>query len=100
MRFPTEGSMRRCALIGATLALLICSLAYAQEKAPAAARPSAQEKTSAPEKPPAQEKVIIPASAERHLREAVAFEKDGNVENAIAEYKTAIKEYPDYAAAH
>ena len=98
--------------MGVVFALLICSLADAQEKAappakvPVQQQTPAQEKAAAPgnppaqEKPPAPEKVIIPAGAERHFHEAVAFEKDGDVENAIAEYKTAIKEYSDYAAAH
>jgi len=43
---------------------------------------------------------IIPAAAERHFREAVLFERDGNPENAIEEYKAAIKEFPDYFEAH
>ena len=34
------------------------------------------------------------------LSRSVVFEKDGDAENAITEYKTAIKEYPDYTAAH
>ncbi len=43
---------------------------------------------------------IIPAGAERHFHTAIQFERDGNTENAIEEYKAAIKEYPDYFEAH
>jgi len=43
---------------------------------------------------------IIPAGAERHFHEAVLFERDGNAESAIEEYKAAIQEYPDYFEAH
>ena len=42
----------------------------------------------------------IPADAERHFRRGYCFEHDGNTENAIVEYKEAIKEYPDYFEAH
>src|ERR1039458_995084 len=46
------------------------------------------------------EKVIIPVAAERHFRQGVQNERDGDIEAAIDEYKDAIKEFPDYASAH
>ena len=95
MRFFTPGSMWRRALIGAAVALLGCSIAYPQEKPVPPEKQPAPAQPPAPEKPLAQEKAIVPASAERHFHQGVAFEKDGNAENAIDEYKTAIKEYPD-----
>src|SRR5262249_35226059 len=49
--------------------------------------------------PSAQEKVI-PAAAERHFHEGVQFKRDGDTENAIQQFKDAIKEYPDYFEAH
>jgi tetratricopeptide (TPR) repeat protein len=49
---------------------------------------------------PQSETQTIPAAAERHFRQGVQFERDGNIENAIEEYKAAIKEYPNYFKAH
>src|ERR1017187_5704867 len=98
MQPSTEGSILRRSLIAAAVALLSCSFAYPQQKAaepdktPAPEKTSAPDKPPAPEKPPTQAKAMIPAGAERHFHAAVAFEKDGDVEAAIDEYKTAIKE--------
>src|ERR1700742_573497 len=47
-----------------------------------------------------QSETIIPAAAERHFHQGVLFERDGNIENAVEEYKAAIKAYPDYFKAH
>jgi tetratricopeptide (TPR) repeat protein len=55
---------------------------------------------SPPQIPSAKQEHVIPASAERHFHEAVRFERDGNAANAIEEYKAAIRDYPDYYAAH
>jgi len=42
----------------------------------------------------------IPVDAEHHFHQGIAFEREGNAENAIAEYQAAIKTYPDYFEAH
>lgn len=63
--------------------------------------PSSSQPATAPAPPSGQKQTkVIPAAAERHFHEAVVFEHDGNSENAIEEYKAAIKEYPDYFDAH
>lgn len=63
---------------------------------PPIAQPQAGNQPSSPAKSTG----IIPASAERHFREAAANERDGDPEGAISEYRSAIKDYPDYADAH
>ncbi len=69
-----------------------------QQAAPAGPEQTRDTTPSSTDKP-AQTK-LIPAAAERHFHEAIVFERDGNAENAIEEYKAAIKEYPDYFDAH
>src|SRR5271165_2018921 len=73
------------------------------------AQPAAQvaPQNSAGQSQPPKEKVVIPASAERHYHQAVQYERAGNVGNAMAEYKDAIKEFkeavrvnPNDAGAH
>jgi tetratricopeptide (TPR) repeat protein len=46
------------------------------------------------------QKSAIPASAERSFHQGLAMERDGDVDEAITEYREAIKDYPDYADAH
>src|ERR1035438_1904708 len=43
--------------------------------------------------------IIIPAAAERHYHAGRMAEKEKDSETAIAEYRAAIKEYPDYVDA-
>lgn len=63
-----------------------------------APEPAPASPPSTPDKPT--QTKVIPAGAERHFHEAMVFERDGDAENAIEEYKAAIKEYPDYFEAH
>lgn len=39
---------------------------------------------------------IVPASAERHYRQGLMNQRDGELNAAVSEYRAAIKEYPDY----
>jgi Flp pilus assembly protein TadD/Fe-S cluster assembly iron-binding protein IscA len=66
------------------LALVVATLAEAQNQQP-------------PEPPQGR---IIPTDAERHFHQAVQNERNGDMKAAISEYKDAIKQYPDYSAAH
>src|SRR5215472_13245955 len=110
-----SSSAIRFALAGAALSVLAFSLTCKSLSAQDAPQPQPAPSTSP--KPPTpvpevsppkagssdsapQPHDSVPASAERHFRAGVSFEHDGNVENAIAEYKEAIKEYPDYFEAH
>ena len=69
--------------------------------APTKAQPPASSAGAAGSLPaPQTETQVVPAAAERHFHQGVQFERDGNTENAIEEYKAAIKEYPDYFKAH
>src|SRR5271169_2288944 len=55
--------------------------------------------TQTPPANQAQAAPIIPAAAERHYHAGRLFEKDQNYDNAMTEYRAAIKEYSDYVDA-
>ena len=99
-----EASLRPVRFAVPVLLLLVCGWAFAQDAPqpqPAPTVPTQQKPVSPPAPAaPAKPTRIIPIDAQRHFREGAMFQRDGNTENAIAEYKEAIKEYPDYFEAH
>ena len=83
--------------------LLLCTAVFSQDApkpqpAPGLNLPPQRTAPSTPNGSSTENKQskIIPAAAERHLRAGVQFERDGNPQSAMAEYREALKEYPDY----
>lgn len=64
-------------------------------------QPAAKPDANAPTKPDASAETkpagpIIPAAAERHYRQGLMNQRDGDLRAAALEYRAAIQEYPDY----